>query len=85
MQIKKLYHVLLALYPILSGYGFSPQADFGALSLLLVGGFYVVKRKEPFRLIFPRGYNVAISHAIKKLVRVIFHLEKSQQTFCKVA
>ena len=32
-----------------------------------------------------KHYNVAISHAIKKLVRVIFHLEKSQQTFCKVA
>ena len=32
-----------------------------------------------------KHYNVAISHAIKKLVRVIFYLEKSQQTFSKAA
>jgi len=32
-----------------------------------------------------KHYNVAISHAAKKLVRVIFQLEKSGQVFCKVA
>lgn len=32
-----------------------------------------------------KHYNVAISHAIKKLVRVMFHLERTGQTFCQVA
>ena len=33
----------------------------------------------------PEGkhYNVAISHAIKKLVRVIYHLEKTNQQYIK--
>ena len=32
-----------------------------------------------------KHYNVAISHAIKKLVRVIYHLEKSKQQYIKAA
>ena len=32
-----------------------------------------------------KHYNVAISHAAKKLVRVIYHLEKSRQTYIKAA
>ncbi len=32
-----------------------------------------------------KHYNVAISHATKKLVRVIYHLEKSKQTYIKAA
>jgi transposase len=32
-----------------------------------------------------KHYNVAISHAAKKLVRVIYHLEKSGQTYIKSA
>ena len=32
-----------------------------------------------------KHYNVAISHAVKKLVRVIYHLEKSNQKYIKVA
>lgn len=32
-----------------------------------------------------KHYNVAISHAAKKLVRVIYHLEKTQQQYIKVA
>lgn len=32
-----------------------------------------------------KHYNVAISHATKKLVRVMFHLEKTGQTFLKSA
>ncbi|MBO5179528.1 MAG: IS110 family transposase [Clostridia bacterium] len=32
-----------------------------------------------------KHYNVAISHATKKLVRVMFHLEKTGQDFLKVA
>ena len=30
-----------------------------------------------------KHYNVAISHAIKKLVRVIYHLEKTNQQYIK--
>ena len=32
-----------------------------------------------------KHYNVAISHAVKKLVRVIYHLEKTNQQYIKVA
>ena len=32
-----------------------------------------------------KHYNVAISHAVKKLVRVIYHLEKSNQQYIKSA
>ena len=32
-----------------------------------------------------KHYNVAISHAVKKLVRVIYHLEQSGQTYRKAA
>ena len=32
-----------------------------------------------------KHYNVAISHAIKKLVRVIYHLEKTNQQYIKAA
>ena len=32
-----------------------------------------------------KHYNVAISHAVKKLVRVIYHLEKSNQKYIKSA
>lgn len=32
-----------------------------------------------------KHYNVAISHAVKKLVRVIYHLEKTKQQYIKVA
>ncbi len=32
-----------------------------------------------------KHYNVALSHAVKKLVRVIYHLEKSNQQYIKAA
>jgi len=32
-----------------------------------------------------KHYNVALSHAVKKLVRVIYHLEKSKQQYIKAA
>ena len=32
-----------------------------------------------------KHYNVAISHAVKKLVRVIYHLEKTKQRYVKAA
>lgn len=32
-----------------------------------------------------KHYYVAISHAVKKLVRVIFHIEKTKQAFLKAS
>ena len=32
-----------------------------------------------------KHYNVALSHATKKLVRVIYHLEKTGQSYIKAA
>ena len=32
-----------------------------------------------------KHYNVALSHAVKKLVRVIYHLEKSKQQYIQAA
>lgn len=32
-----------------------------------------------------KHYNVAISHAVKKLVRIIYHLEKTKQAYIKAA
>lgn len=42
-------------------------------------GYLAKKRAEG------KHYNVAISHAVKKLVRVIYHLVKSNQQYIKVA
>ncbi len=42
-------------------------------------GYLAKKRAEG------KHYNVAISHAVKKLVRVIYHLEKTKQQYIKVA
>ena len=42
-------------------------------------GYLAKKRAEG------KHYNVAISHSVKKLVRVIYHLVKSNQQYIKVA
>ena len=42
-------------------------------------GYLAKKRAEG------KHYNIAISHAVKKLVRVIYHLVKSNQQYIKVA
>lgn len=42
-------------------------------------GYLAKKRAEG------KHYNVALSHAVKKLVRVIYHLEKSKQQYIKAA
>jgi transposase len=42
-------------------------------------GYLAKKRAEG------KHYNVAISHAVKKLVRVIYHLEKSNQKYLKAS
>ena len=56
LNLKKIYHVLLVLYPILSGYGFSVQADFGVISIFVVGLLCAVQKKEVFQVKFFRGY-----------------------------
>ena len=42
-------------------------------------GYLARKRAEG------KHYNVALSHAVKKLLRVIYHLEKSNQQYIKSA
>lgn len=54
--MKKIYHMLLVLYPILSGYGFSAQLDFGILLLLISGCLYISKRHQEIKFVFFRGY-----------------------------
>ena len=41
------------------------------------GAYLEKKRSEG------KHYNVAISHAVKKLIRVIYHLEKTNQQYIK--
>ncbi len=43
-------------------------------------GTYLAKKQAE-----GKHYNVALSHAVKKLVRVIFQLEKSGQSYIKAA
>lgn len=56
LKIKKVYHILLALYPILSGYGFSAQLDFGTILIFGLGCIYFLKKRENVRLVSFRGY-----------------------------
>ena len=58
INLKKIYHILLVLYPILSGYGFSAQLDLGLLLTLMVGGIYVFHRNEKVRFIWLDGYKL---------------------------
>ena len=72
--MKKIYHILLVLYPILSGYGFSAQLDFGILLLLFSGSLYFSKKHKSVSYVSFRGYNlffitaVILSLAILKTV-----------------
>lgn len=54
--MNKVYNFLLALYPIVSGYGFSPQADFGILIITMIGFLYYVTAKPQGKLRLPDGY-----------------------------
>ena len=54
--MKKAYNFFLALFPILSGYGLSPSADFGSLLLLLFGLGCLCLYPSQFKLRFPIGY-----------------------------
>lgn len=53
LKIKKIYHILLAIYPISSGYGFPAQLDFGTILVLVMGYFYPIMQllKGTFRTV----------------------------------
>ena len=51
----KIYLLTLALYPIISGYGLSPQLDFGVLSVFAVGVLLALKIGR-FKPKLPTGY-----------------------------
>jgi len=55
-SMKKLFNFLIALFPILSGYGFSLSLDFGSLLLFIVGAGCVVVYPKKFKIKFPVGY-----------------------------
>ena len=62
--MKKIYHILLVLYPILSGYGFSAQLDFGILLLLFSGSLYICKKHKKVSFVSFRGYNIFFITAV---------------------
>ena len=68
--MKSLYNFLLALYPITSGYGLSPQADFGALILFCIGMICCFKMISSFKFRFPLGYFVFLLVAL--LLSILF-------------
>lgn len=55
---------MLAFYPILSAYGFSPQADFGVILLFLIGTLCVFIIGPRFRYRFPDGYALFLCFAL---------------------
>lgn len=48
--------------------------------LLHISAAYLAKKRAE-----GKHYNIALSHAAKKLVRLIFALEKSRQPYCPAA
>ena len=54
--MKKFFVFLVAFYPILSGYGFSPQADFGVFSIFAVGIICCLRYQPVLKFVFPEGY-----------------------------
>ena len=54
--MKKAFNLALALFPIISGYGFSPSLDFGSLLLFFLGAGCVVAYPKKFKIKFPLGY-----------------------------
>lgn len=55
-MLRKIYIFLVALYPILSGYGYSPQVDFGVISLFIVGVSCAISKRGIFKMASPPGY-----------------------------
>lgn len=56
--MKKFFNFLIAFYPILSGYGLSPQADFGVILIFIVGICCIIANKKPFSFHTPEGYSL---------------------------
>lgn len=54
--MKKAFNLALALFPIISGYGFSPSLDFGSLLLFFLGVGCVAAYPQKFKIKFPLGY-----------------------------
>lgn len=56
-MLKQLFNLLIVLYPIISGYGFSPNADFGVLLLFIIGCICIARYGfHHFKFVFPQGY-----------------------------
>lgn len=73
-HLKRLLSVMLAALLCL---GIVPSSVFAAE--YEYDGYLAKKRAEG------KHYNVALSHAAKKLVRLIFAMEKSRQPYCSAA
>lgn len=54
--MKKAFNLAIALFPIISGYGFSPSLDFGSLLLFVLGVGCVFVYPHQFKFKFPLGY-----------------------------
>jgi hypothetical protein len=54
--MKKAFNFLLALFPILSGYGLSLSLDFGSILLFVFGMGCVLAYPRKFRITMPVGY-----------------------------
>lgn len=62
--MKKLFIFLLVLYPILSGYGFSPSLDFGVLLVFFLGIIQIMLNPRKFKLQFLPGYKLFLVVAL---------------------
>ena len=62
--MKKVFNFILAFYPIMSGYGLSPQADFGVMILFTIGVLYCVRKVLTLKILFPSGYAVFLVVAL---------------------
>jgi len=54
--MKRIFNLLIALYPILSGYGLSLSLDFGSILLFVFGVGCVIAYPRKFRIKMPEGY-----------------------------
>lgn len=57
-EMKKIFNFLLAMFPILSGYGFSVSLDFGSLLLFVAGVVCFIAYPKSFKIKFPEGFLV---------------------------
>lgn len=68
--MKNFFNFLIAFYPILSGYGFSPQADFGVFSIFIVGLICFFRNHSGSELVLPDGYKLFLVVAV--LFTIVF-------------